>query len=199
MPLSCSAPVRSCASSSRRPSCTSTSHPARTPSSPIARGWRPATSRSRTPRATTRRASSRWRRSRRTSPRTSAVWQGRATMEELSPALAALYEGRRDEAERLATQPDVLEAAALGRNDELRAQLERDPLAIGDRTPEGFTPMHLAAFFGGAGAIKVLLAAGASADADGDNDRSVRPIHSAAAARDNAAVRALLEAGADPN
>ena len=42
----------------------------------------------------------------------------------LSPVLAALYEGRRDEAERLAVEPDVLEAAALGRLDVLRTHLE---------------------------------------------------------------------------
>ena len=44
-----------------------------------------------------------------------------------SPVLAALYEGRRDDAERLADEPDVLEAAALGRLDVLRMHLEGDP------------------------------------------------------------------------
>jgi ankyrin repeat protein len=36
------------------------------------------------------------------------------------------------------------------------------------------------------------------ADADADNVFGVRPIHSAAAVGDHEAVRALLEAGADP-
>jgi ankyrin repeat protein len=116
-----------------------------------------------------------------------------------SPVLAALYEGRRDEAEALAGEPDVLEAAALGRLDVLRTHLDGDPDALSARTPEGFTPLHLAAFFGGGPAVRLLLAAGAPPDADADNERSVRPIHSAAAARDHDAVRALLEAGADPN
>jgi ankyrin repeat protein len=120
-------------------------------------------------------------------------------MAELSPALAALYEGRRDEAERLAQEPDVLEAAALGRLDVLGMQLEGDPDALSARTPEGFTPLHLAAFFGGGAAVRLLLGAGAPADADAENELSVRPLHSATAARDHDAVRALLEAGADPN
>ena len=120
-------------------------------------------------------------------------------MDELSPVLSALYQGRRDEAERLADDPDVLEAAALGRVDVLRAHLERDPGGLGARTPEGFTPLHLAAFFGGAAAVELLLAAGAPADGDADNDRHVRPLHSATAARDVDAVRALLDAGADPD
>ena len=116
-----------------------------------------------------------------------------------SPVLSALYEGRRAEADALAAEPDVLEAAALGRLDALRTHLEGDPDALAARTPEGFTPLHLAAFFGGGPAVRLLLAAGADPDADADNELSVRPLHSAAAARDHDAARALLEAGADPN
>jgi ankyrin repeat protein len=120
-------------------------------------------------------------------------------MEELSPVLNALYNGRRDEAERLAGEPDVLEAAALGRLDVLRTHLEGDPDALSARTPDGFTPLHLAAFFGGGPAVRLLLAAGAPPDADAENQLHVHPLHSATAARDHDAVRALLEAGADPN
>jgi uncharacterized protein len=83
-----------------------------------------------------------------------------------------------------------LEAAALGRLDAL------DPDARG---ADGFTALHLAAFFGGAGAVEALLAAGADPDADAENPLRVRPLHSAVAARDRDAARALLEAGADPN
>jgi ankyrin repeat protein len=119
--------------------------------------------------------------------------------DELSPVLQALYEGRRDDAQRLAGELDVLEAAALGRLDVLRSHLDGDPDALSARTPDGFTALHLAAFFGGGAAVRALLAAGASAEADADNRLGVRPLHSAAAAGDHDAVRALLEAGADPN
>jgi uncharacterized protein len=121
---------------------------------------------------------------------------------ELSPVLDALYHQRRDEAERLAAEAgelDVLEAAALGRLDALRTHLEGDPDALSARTQEGFTPLHLAAFFGGGAAVRALLAAGAPPDADADNPPGVRPLHSAAAAGDHDAVRALLEAGATPD
>ena len=117
----------------------------------------------------------------------------------LSPVLAALYEGRREDAEALADEPDVLEAAALGRLDVLRTHLEGDPEALTARTPEGFTALHLAAFFGGAGAVRAILATGADPDADNRNTFEVHPIHSAVAVGDHASVRALLEAGADPN
>jgi ankyrin repeat protein len=82
------------------------------------------------------------------------------------------------------------EAAALGRLDGL------DPAA---RSGDGFTSLHLAAFFGGADAVRALLAAGADPDADAANPFTVRPLHSAVSVRDEEATRALLEAGADPN
>lgn len=120
----------------------------------------------------------------------------------LPAVLVALYHRQPAARDALLTagpEIGVLEAAALGRSDDLRAHLAADPAAIGERSPEGFTPLHLAAFFGGAPAVEVVLAAGAHPDADADNPPGVRPLHSAAAAGDHAAVRALLEAGADPN
>ena len=120
----------------------------------------------------------------------------------LSAVLTARYH-RQDEALEalLAAGPelDVLDAAATGRLDVLRAHVEADPDALGARTPEGFTPLHLAAFFGGGAAVRLLLAAGMDADADQENEARVRPLHSAVAARDHDAARALLEAGADPD
>ena len=119
-----------------------------------------------------------------------------------SAVRTALYH-RQDEALEalLAAGPelDVLDAAATGRLDVLRAHVEADQEALAARSPEGFTPLHLAAFFGGGPAVRILLAAGAPPDADADNDLKVHPLHSAAAARDHDAVRALLEAGANPN
>ena len=120
----------------------------------------------------------------------------------LSAVLTALYH-RQDAALEalLAAGPelDVLDAAATGRLDVLRAHVEGDPDALSARSPEGFTPLHLAAFFGGGAAVRLLLAAGAPADADQENPARVRPLHSAVAARDHDAARALLEAGADPD
>ena len=120
----------------------------------------------------------------------------------LSAVLTARYH-RQDEAlaALLAAQPelDVLDAAATGRLDVLRGQIQADPDALAARSPEGFTPLHLAAFFGGGAAVRLLLAAGMDADADQENPARVRPLHSAVAARDHDAARALLEAGADPD
>src|SRR3954471_19919862 len=111
----------------------------------------------------------------------------------VSAVLVSLYH-RQDAAREalLAAGAEVgpLEAAALGRQDRL------DPDARGG---DGFTALHLAAFFGGAEAVRALLAAGADANADAENPLRVRPLHSAVASRDRESVRALLEAGAQPN
>jgi ankyrin repeat protein len=119
-----------------------------------------------------------------------------------SAVLTALYQRQGGALEALlaaAPELDVPEAAATGHLDVLRAQIEADPGALEARSPEGFTPLHLAAFFGGAAAVRLLLAAGMPADADQANPARVRPLHSAVAARDHDAARALLEAGADPD
>ena len=72
------------------------------------------------------------------------------------------------------------------------------PPRCGERTPEGFTPLGLAAFLGGPEAVRVLLEHGADADDDADNPFGVRPVHAASAAHDHETMRLLLEAGADP-
>jgi ankyrin repeat protein len=120
----------------------------------------------------------------------------------LSAVLTALYHrqpGALDALLAAGPELDVLDAAATGRLDVLRAHLESDQDALAARSPEGFTPLHLAAFFGGPGAVKMLLAAGMPADADQENPARVRPLHSAVAARDRESAEALLEAGADPD
>jgi ankyrin repeat protein len=120
----------------------------------------------------------------------------------LPAVLLALFNRQREVADvLLAAEPElgILEAAATGRADRLRDLLDADPGARQARTPEGFTPLGLAAFLGGPAAVQVLLDHGADADDDADNQFGVRPVHAAAAAHDHETMRLLLEAGADPN
>jgi len=94
---------------------------------------------------------------------------------------------------------DGLDLAALGRAEELRRAVGEESALVAQRSADGFTALHYACFFGGAAATAVLLEAGADPDAEAGNPSRVRPLHSAAAARDAESARLLLEAGADPD
>jgi ankyrin repeat protein len=120
----------------------------------------------------------------------------------LPVVLLALFRQQREAADALLeAEPElgVLEAAAAGRADRLRELLDADPGSRHTRTPEGFTPLGLAAFLGGPEVVRVLLEHGADANDDADNKFRVRPVNAAAAAGDHETLRLLLEAGADPN
>ena len=68
-----------------------------------------------------------------------------------------------------------------------------------ERSDDGFTALHFAAFFGTSGAAAVLLDAGADASAVAANEMRVQPLHSAAASRSTETARLLLAAGASPD
>ena len=124
----------------------------------------------------------------------------------LSPVLHALYTGHDDLVQPLLdTNPplDVFDAAAVGRTRGLEELLEADDEAARSWSADGFTPLHLAAYFGQAEAVRALLERGAKVDAVARNPLGVQPLNSAAASPAAGArteiARALLEAGADPN
>jgi adenosylhomocysteine nucleosidase len=99
----------------------------------------------------------------------------------------------------LAADPeiDVFEAAALGRLDRLDPALMADPGLVNAYSQDGFTALHLAAFFGKAEAVRRLLDGGASVDAVTRNDLANQPLHAAAAGKHVEVCRLLLAAGAD--
>ena len=122
-----------------------------------------------------------------------------------TPILAALYENDRSRAEELrAEKPelDVFEAAALGEAARLDELLAADSDLARSWSPDGFTALHYAAFFGSPEAICALVSAGADLEAPSRNEEfapEARPLHSAVAAGRLDNAEALLEAGADPN
>jgi ankyrin repeat protein len=101
----------------------------------------------------------------------------------------------------LAADPDldVFEAAALGYVDRARERLLEDPAAAEALSPDGFTALHLAAFFGKAEAARLLLEHGARVDAYTRNPLANQPLHAAAAGKHVEVCRILLAAGADVN
>ncbi len=121
-----------------------------------------------------------------------------------APLMRALYEGKDAVAAALIERGapvGVHEAAALGDGDSLRSAIGRSRRRASELSADGFTPLHLAAFFGHVDAARLLLEKGADVHARATNRRltSVTPLHSAAAARHTEVAELLLEAGADPN
>jgi ankyrin repeat protein len=123
--------------------------------------------------------------------------------EGLSPVLHALYRGQAGLVEPiLAANPplDVFDAAAVGRTRGLEELLDADGSLAQVFAPDGFTALHLAAFFGQEDAARALLERGADVGAVARNpELQVTPLHSAAAASHGGIVKLLLEHGADPN
>ena len=120
----------------------------------------------------------------------------------VSAILLATYHGRRDVASALVEMGapvDIFEASALGRADRILALLDEDPSRASAFAPDGFYPLGLAAFFGQLDAVRVLIAAGADVQATARNAFKVQPVHAAAASRNLDVLRAVLEAGGDPN
>ena len=95
---------------------------------------------------------------------------------------------------------DVFDAAAVGRVRGLEALLAGDAELARAWSPDGFTALHYAAFFGEAQSARLLLESGAEVGVVARNENiHVTPLHSAAAGGHAELVRLLLENGADPN
>lgn len=124
-------------------------------------------------------------------------------MADASPILMAVYRGERDVLARLlAAHPTLtfFEAAAVGDAARLRELLGGDPLAVKAQSVDGWTALHMAGFFGRAGAVDALLAAGADVRARSTNSHANTPLHAAAANGGNVRIiTALLAHGADVN
>ena len=120
----------------------------------------------------------------------------------LSAVRAALYAHKQDVADvLLEAKPelDVFDAAATGDVDRLTELLDGDGDLVNARSEDGFTPLHLAAYFSRGPAVRLLLDRGADVGAVADNEMQVQPLHSAVAAGSREVVAALLMAGADVN
>ena len=123
--------------------------------------------------------------------------------ESLSAARYALYNGKADLVDPIldANPPlDVFDAAAVGRTRGLEELLEAEPELAQSWSEDGFTPLHLAAFFGQEDAARLLLDRGADPRVVSTHrEIKVAPVQSAAAGGHDAIVKLLLESGASPD
>ena len=119
-----------------------------------------------------------------------------------SPLLISAYYGRSAMVRVILDQgvrPNLFEACAAGLAGDVARLLKENPRLVGDRSHDGWTPLHLAAFFGRLELVKLLLDAGASMLTISNNNESNLPINAAAAGRRNDVVRLLVERGCPPD
>jgi len=119
-----------------------------------------------------------------------------------SELLDALYRGDREAFERRIGEGHhltIFEAAAVGDAKRVHELLLLEAGFVDLWSPDGFTALHLAAFFGHAAVAAELLDRGADIGAVARNPLRVQAIHSAAAGNHTDVVRVLLEHGGDPN
>lgn len=121
----------------------------------------------------------------------------------MSDLLGAVYAGDEQRvAALLAKDPelDVFEAAALGRTERVAELLDAQPDLVAAWAGDGFTPLHLAAFFRNPGTARLLVERGAPVDPVARHEQlRVTPLQSAVAAGQAGTAALLLDHGADPN
>ena len=95
---------------------------------------------------------------------------------------------------------DIFEAASVGDCARLHQLIAVDALSARAISPDGWTPLHLAAAFAGPEPVILLLEHGAHVHQPSHNPLRNQPLHACVALNHSPDVaRALLEAGADVN
>jgi uncharacterized protein len=123
-----------------------------------------------------------------------------------SAVLLSIYYGKDEVRDLLLERSvplDMFEACAAGVRPQVEEWLEEDASLIRAFSHDGFTPLHLAAFFGRIPVVELLLSRGAPVDEVSQNASALRPLHSAVAHRQAQVAleiaRALIAKGADVN
>ena len=120
----------------------------------------------------------------------------------ISAVVLALYHGQVQVAQWLASRRrdlDVFEAACLGHDDRVSVLLADDPSVVHSVSPDGFTALALASFFGRLPVVRLLIARGADVNAVGPAPGRFTPLTGAVTGRHADVVRELLGGGADAN
>jgi ankyrin repeat protein len=132
-------------------------------------------------------------------------WAGARNEQGDSLLLVAAYAGRPELSAIIleaGATADIFEASALGLADRAAALAAEDPSRVRAYSHDGWTPLHLAAFFGHRELARMLIERGADVNARSRSTRFARdntPLHAAAANRQTAVAELLLERGADVN
>jgi ankyrin repeat protein len=120
----------------------------------------------------------------------------------LGPYTVARY-SRQDEVSKLLLEKgvelDIFAACLAGVSERVVELLAADRGLVNSYSHDGWTPLHLAAFFGRPDIAEILLANGADVDARSKNQMQNTPLHAAVAGKRSDIASVLLNHGAEVN
>ncbi len=119
-----------------------------------------------------------------------------------SAVLTAVYHRQRDIANLIVGRGaslDLFDAAAAGEIERAERLVAESPASINAFSADGWTPLHLAAFFGRGKVAELLIEHGADVGARSRNANANLPLHAALAGNQSFTAGLLIGGGADVN
>jgi uncharacterized protein len=120
----------------------------------------------------------------------------------VSVILVALYHGHRNIAEAIATKKtelDIFEASTLGKLDQLKSLVDRNPSLASAYSPDGFAIVALAAYLGQKETTEYLIGKGADVNAVARNTTGFTALTGAVTNNHTEIVKLLVKRGAQVN
>ncbi len=120
----------------------------------------------------------------------------------ISMVMLAQYYGRAEIVQMLIAhnaQIDLYDASAIGETERASGWLAMQPSLANTFSPDGFTPLGLASFFGHLDIVNVLYMYHADPNIASNNAQHVAPLHSAVAGNHYEIASKLIEIGAEVN
>jgi uncharacterized protein len=120
----------------------------------------------------------------------------------ISAILLALYHGHQDIARTIAAKKrdmDIFELSALGNLDQVKKLIGSSPLLVNSFSPDGFTPLALAAYLGQKEVVEYLILKGANVNAIAKNATGFTALTGAIANNHTEISKLLVKRGADVN
>ena len=120
----------------------------------------------------------------------------------VSAILLALYYGHQDIAQAIAAKKgglDIFEASVLGKLERLKSLIEQDSALVETYSPDGFTPVTLAAYLGQKSVTEYLIEKGANVNAIAKNATGFTALTGAVANNHVEISKILVKRGANVN